>query len=92
MNKQTLLAVGEWAEQRVSSGEEPPWTYFKLKQLAELTSELAAGFDAVTNFQPSLYEEAFVEIRPEKETTDSNVVDINNFRDTNAEDSLPLPT
>lgn len=46
MDKNTLTKVGKWAQARVAEGQEPPWTYHKLKQLAELALELAEGMDA----------------------------------------------
>lgn len=53
MDKETLILVGEWAKSRVASGEEPPWTFHKLKQLADITKDLAEGFDAATVYEPS---------------------------------------
>ena len=53
MDRATLDKVTAWAEGRLASGEEPPWTYFKLEKLAELTRELAHGFDSVAVYDPS---------------------------------------
>ncbi len=54
MNKEKLIELGEWADARVNSGEEPPWTFYKLKQLAELAYEFAEGIDANFAFTPGL--------------------------------------
>lgn len=52
MDKKTLELVGEWAQSRVASGEEPPWTFHKLKTLAEISMELAEGMSATVAFEP----------------------------------------
>jgi len=54
MKKETLVKVGEWAQARIETGEEPPWTYHKLKKLAELARELAEGLDASMTYAPGL--------------------------------------
>ena len=46
MDKATLEYVRDWAQARVDSGNEPPWTYHKLKDLTKLANELAAGMGA----------------------------------------------
>jgi len=58
MKKEILVEVGEWARRRVDSGEEPPWTYHKLKQLAELVQEFAEGIEAGAVFAPGLQDDA----------------------------------
>lgn len=54
MNKEKLIELGEWAEARVNSGEEPPWTYQKLRQLSELAFEFAKGMETNFAFTPGL--------------------------------------
>lgn len=54
MDKNTLQKVGEWAHSRVASGEEPPWTFHKLKLLAELATELSDGLEAGIAYTPGL--------------------------------------
>lgn len=54
MNKEKLIELGEWAQARVKSGEEPPWTFQKLKQLSELAFEFADGMDTNFAFTPGL--------------------------------------
>jgi len=58
MKKETLVKVGEWAQARIETGEEPPWTYHKLKKLAELARELAEGLDASMAYAPGLRPDA----------------------------------
>lgn len=54
MDKKTLLEVNEWAQNRIDSGEEPPWTLQKLKLLANLSGEFADGFESTKTFCPGL--------------------------------------
>ena len=37
-----------WAQERLRSGAEPPWTYYRLMQLVEAVESLTAGARAVT--------------------------------------------
>jgi len=53
MDQDTLYKVRDWAEARIASGEEPPWTYFKLEKLAELTRELGEGLEWTAALDPS---------------------------------------
>ena len=43
MDRQTLEQVSAWAQKRVDSGKEPPWTFSSLQTLAEIAGELAEG-------------------------------------------------
>jgi len=83
MDKNTLTSVGKWAQSRVASGEEPPWTYNKLKELVQLTQDLADGMDSTAVFH----------VDDDKETSgqDSNVVQIDKFRQRSVTDDVPLP-
>ena len=54
MDKVTLEYVRDWAQSRVDSGSEPPWTYHKLKEVAKLASELSAGIDVTVSKTDSL--------------------------------------
>jgi len=76
MNKNTLELVSEWARDRVASGEEPPWTYHKLKQLAALAEEFALGLENSVQYTPGLKSED-VSI---DEVQSENVVSIERFR------------
>ncbi len=83
MDKQTLQTVGDWAQSRVASGEEPPWTFHKLKLLAEIAHELSEGLEASTAYTPGLSDEP-IENREKSE----NIVDITSYR--KKADSDPL--
>lgn len=83
MDKNTLQMVGEWAKSRVASGEEPPWTFHKLKQLAEIASELASGMEAVTYVE---VDGASTQIQKS-----ANIVQLENFRPQKTAPSVPLP-
>jgi len=54
MKKEKLIEIGEWAQERVDSGQEPPWTFHKLKSLAELAFEFAEGIDKSFAFTPGI--------------------------------------
>lgn len=45
---QALDIVRAWAKERLRSGSEPPWTYYRLMQLVEAVDELTAGSRAVS--------------------------------------------
>lgn len=81
MDKNTLKMVGEWAQSRVASGEEPPWTFHKLKQLVDITNDLVEGMDVTAVFE----ENTAVEL-PE------NVVMIDHFRRSEPKPDILLPT
>lgn len=38
----------DWAEKRLRTGSEPPWTYYRLMQLKEAAVELLSGIEAST--------------------------------------------
>lgn len=83
MEKTTLNSVGEWAQARIDSGEEPPWTLRKLQLLADLVQEFSSGFDASKPFCPGLDEKSDMEF----EVKPDNVV---NFAQRASEDPDPL--
>lgn len=70
MKKEKLIEIGEWAQARVSSGEEPPWTFHKLQQLAELAFEFAGGMETNFAFTPGIE----VETNAETVISGENVV------------------
>lgn len=81
MDKNTLKMVGEWAQSRVASGEEPPWTFHKLKQLVDITNDLVDGMEAT-----AVFEQSVPTALPE------NVVMIDQFRSPPPEKDILLPT
>lgn len=89
MDKNTLIQVGEWAQSRVASGEEPPWTFHKLQQLADLALGLAEGMDASTTYvvekSGPVCESAMVE-------ENDIVVSLDRFRSTSNELQIVLPS
>lgn len=87
MDKNTLNRVGEWAQSRVASGEEPPWTYHKLKLFAEIAQDLASGMDAVTAFG-----EAPETVTPHNNDSVSKVIQMDDFRPARQNDELQLPS
>jgi len=84
MDKQTLQRVGEWAQSRVASGEEPPWTFHKLKLLADLTAELAEGLEAGVAYAPGLGAKS-----GETCETFENIVDMQSYRSRSGADKGP---
>jgi len=53
-----LAASIDWAEERLRSGAEPPWTYYRLMQLKEAALELMAGLQSVSPTDHSQRSEA----------------------------------
>ena len=86
MNKETLTSVGIWAQDRVASGEEPPFTFHKLKQLVDITNFLVEGMDATAVFQPQPAQAAALTPLPE------NVVQFESFRSEKPESEFALPS
>lgn len=45
MIRDDLTRAIDWANERLRSGAEPPWAYYRLMQLKEAASELIAGMN-----------------------------------------------
>ncbi len=73
-----------WAQTRVDSGEEPPWTFHKLKLLAELSAELAEGLQAGVAYAPGQKDE-------NAERASENVIKLDVFRRPDEDPSSILP-
>lgn len=43
-----LQAVRDWANQKIATGEEPPWAWFQYMKLRETLDQILSGQDAVT--------------------------------------------
>ena len=43
-----LAAAIDWAEKRLRTGTEPPWSYYRLMQLKEAATELLAGIESTS--------------------------------------------
>lgn len=90
MDKQTLDNVADWADSRVNSGQEPPWTFQSLKKLSLIARELSAGMSANLQRVSEQGEALSVEDSPRPM---ADIVQLDNFRSRPAEpDSLQLPT
>lgn len=48
MTKEQLTAVRKWANDKLSSGEEPPWAWYQYMKLKETLDAILAGMDAIT--------------------------------------------
>ena len=48
-----LSATIDWAEKRLRTGSEPPWTYYRLMQLKEAATELMSGLEATIPMESS---------------------------------------
>ena len=46
MTKAELERVKDWAIDRLSTGNEPPWTWYQLMKLREASEALLAGMEA----------------------------------------------
>lgn len=87
MDKNTLNTVGEWAQGRVASGEEPPWTYHKLKLFAEIAKDLANGMDVVATHVENVEAK-----RANDDGTPAKVIQMEDFRPTQRNEELVLPS
>ncbi len=86
MDKNTLQKVGEWAHSRVASGEEPPWTFHKLKLLAELAMELSDGLEAGVAYTPGLLSDEDKSV-----AALDNIVEISDFKPKEQDPFANLP-
>ena len=86
MDKNTLQKLGEWAKARVDSGEEPPWTFYKLKQLSEISLELSESMAASFAVEA---DNGNSTVTPQE--VGPNVVSIEAFRPAKTEPEFLLP-
>jgi len=90
MDKQTLDSVADWAETRVNSGQEPPWTFQSLKKLSLLARELSAGMCANVEM---VNEQGVAQPVDGNPTPTADIVQLDSFRSRPSQsDSLLLPT
>lgn len=87
--RRELGTVKDWAKERLRTGAEPPWTYYRLMQLIEAVDLLSAGDDAVspTENLPQL-ELQQDEIPPQE----GNICRLDTARSRRDQQSVPLPT
>lgn len=48
MDKAELERVRDWANEKLATGEEPPWSFYQHMKLVEALDEILRGMDAVT--------------------------------------------
>lgn len=58
MNTSELRKVREWADQKLATGEEPPWAWYQYMKLRETLDAILAGETATTPPTESLPESA----------------------------------
>ena len=99
MDIETLQDMAAWARSRVVSGEEPPWTFQKLKSLNEICAELAAGMQATSASFPAQDANQKASERGEAEhlqhglPREAKIIALDSFRSRrNEPESLSLPT
>ena len=99
MDIDTLQDMAAWARSRVVSGEEPPWTFQKLKSLNEICAELAAGMEATSATFPTQSVSQMANGRAEAEhlqhglPREAKIIALDSFRSRrNEPESLSLPT
>ncbi len=94
MNIEMLQDMAAWARTRVISGEEPPWTFEKLRQLNQICAELAASMETTSpsfSTQKEIEPELAVHL-PLDPLVKAKVVSLNRFRSRPDEnETLPLP-
>ena len=77
VDKKVLDGVAAWAEARVRTGTEPPWTEQSLIDLARLSRSLARGMASSINLQDLPQS---VEPAPLAGQSKANIVALNNAR------------
>ena len=89
MNHATLEKLANWAETRINTGKEPPWTEKSLGDLVVIARELARGMNAVITLEDSLeLEQRQESVHPQSE----NIVELDNFRRHLKPMNLQMPT
>lgn len=91
MDKNTLQMVGEWAHEKVASGEEPPWTQPKLKLLARLMDEIVESMNATVGIDTGapVPEPSFD--ADDTQTDSGNIISLERFRAPKSDPDFPLP-
>lgn len=91
MDKNTLETVGEWAHAKVASGEEPPWTQPKFKQLAGLIDEIIASMNATVGIDVGAPKKDICEIVDDDTGANGKVVQLDRFRPVKVSPEFLLP-
>lgn len=91
MDKNTLQTVGEWAHAKVASGEEPPWTQPKFKQLAGLIDEIVASMNATVGIDVGAPKKPVVDTMSEFSGANDKVVELDKFRPVKIDPEFLLP-
>lgn len=77
MDRKTLDSVATWAEARVNTGSEPPWTEQPLIELATLARQLSQGIGTTITLSNSLQcDELEENVHPQS----GNIVQLDSFR------------
>jgi len=48
MDKAELEHVRDWASEKIATGEEPPWAFYKYMKLREALDDILRGMEATT--------------------------------------------
>ena len=51
--REELQKVRDWANEKLATGEEPPWAWFQYMKLRETLDQILAGQDATTSLPES---------------------------------------
>ena len=51
--KENLEAVRQWAQEKIQTGQEPPWAWYQLMKLTEACDAVLAGMAAVSSTESS---------------------------------------
>lgn len=46
--REELQNIRNWANDKIATGDEPPWAWFQYMKLLETIDQILAGFDATT--------------------------------------------
>jgi hypothetical protein len=63
MHKEELQKVRDWADEKIATGAEPPWSWFRYMKLRETLDEIIAGMSVVKT-ESSQRSELHTEIGP----------------------------
>ena len=56
--KENLEAVRQWAQEKIQTGQEPPWAWYQLMKLTEACDAVLAGMAAVSSTESSQQSES----------------------------------
>jgi hypothetical protein len=87
--RQGLERSREWAKERLRSGTEPPWSYYRLMQLVDAVDSLLAGQSVVSPMDHLQQSEPTEGVAPPQE---GNIYRLDAVQRHRAETPIQMPT